>query len=204
MLQSLPAADKILIYLLRRNDAMMLIEIFPWLAEPSLPTILVRTLLAVICAGAVGYDRNIHGASAGLRTHMLVCVGAMIATSTGQFASIFYSADATRIGAQVVSGIGFLGAGTIMVTKKNHIHGLTTAAGRWAAACIGIALGLGFYEGALVGAVMVYITIHMLRNFSLSLRKNHADDIAADEIGNREADRAIAEAAERAGKSEDR
>ena len=198
MLQSLPAADKILIYLLRRNDAMMLIEIFPWLAEPSLPTILVRTLLAVICAGAVGYDRNIHGASAGLRTHMLVCVGAMIATSTGQFASIFYSADATRIGAQVVSGIGFLGAGTIMVTKKNHIHGLTTAAGLWAAACIGIALGLGFYEGAVVGAVMVYVTIHMLRGLSLSLRKKHAEVIASDEAGNREADKAIAEATAKA------
>ena len=68
---------------------MMLIDIFPWLAEPSLPTILIRTLLAVVCAGAVGYDRNIHGASAGLRTHMLVCVGAMIATSTGQFAALY-------------------------------------------------------------------------------------------------------------------
>lgn len=183
---------------------MMIIDLIPWLAEPSLPTILIRTLLAVICAGAVGYDRNIHGASAGLRTHILVCVGAMIATSTGQFASIYYGADATRIGAQVVSGIGFLGAGTIMVTKRNHIHGLTTAAGLWAAACIGIALGLGFYEGAIVGAVIVYITIHMLRNLSLSLRKNHADDIAADEIGNREADRAIADATERAGKPEER
>ena len=179
---------------------MMIIDLIPWLAEPSLPTILIRTLLAVICAGAVGYDRNIHGASAGLRTHILVCVGAMIATSTGQFAAMYYGADATRIGAQVVSGIGFLGAGTIMVTKRNHVHGLTTAAGLWAAACIGIALGLGFYEGA----VIVYITIHMLRNLSLSLRKSHADDIAADEIGNREADKAIAEAAERAGKSEDR
>ncbi len=180
---------------------MMLIELFPWLSEPSLPTILIRTLLAVVCAGAVGYDRNIHGASAGLRTHMLVCVGAMIATSTGQFASIFYGADATRIGAQVVSGIGFLGAGSIMVTKKNHIHGLTTAAGLWAAACIGIALGLGFYEGAIVGAIVVYITIHMLRELSLSLRKKHSDVIASDAAGNREADIAIAEATEKAMRS---
>jgi putative Mg2+ transporter-C (MgtC) family protein len=105
----------------------------------------------------------------------------MLATSTGQFASVYYGADATRIGAQVVSGIGFLGAGTIMVTKGNNIHGLTTAAGLWAAACIGIALGLGFYEGALVGAVVVYITIHMLRNLSQSLRKNHANEADKDE-----------------------
>ena len=176
---------------------MMLVDIFPWLLTPSLPTILVRTLLAVICAGAVGYDRNIHGASAGLRTHILVCVGAMLAMSTGQFASMYYSADATRIGAQVVSGIGFLGAGTIMVTKKNHIHGLTTAAGLWAAACIGLALGIGFYEGAIVGAIMVYVTIHMLRKFSLSLRKNHAADIAADDAANKAADKSIEEAASR-------
>ncbi|MBR7088631.1 MAG: MgtC/SapB family protein [Mogibacterium sp.] len=175
---------------------MMIADIFPWLLVPSLPTILIRTVLAVICAGAVGYDRNIHGASAGLRTHILVCVGAMLAMSTGQFASMYYSADATRIGAQVVSGIGFLGAGTIMVTKKNHIHGLTTAAGLWAAACIGLALGIGFYEGAIVGAIVVYVTIHMLRRFSLSLRKAHADDIAADNAGNREADKAISAAEE--------
>lgn len=174
---------------------MYLTDIFPWLLEPTLPTVLVRTLLAVICAGALGYDRNIHGASAGLRTHILVCVGAMIATSTGQFAALHYSADMTRIGAQVVSGIGFLGAGTIMVTKRNHIQGLTTAAGLWAAACIGIALGIGFYEGAIVGAIIVYVTIHMLRQLSLSLRKDHADDIADDMIDNMEADEAIRDAA---------
>ena len=81
-----------------------------------------------------------------------------------------------------------------MVTKKNHIHGLTTAAGLWAAACIGIALGLGFYEGAIVGAVVVYITIHMLRELSLSLRSKHADVIASDAAGNNAADRAIEEA----------
>lgn len=173
---------------------MMIVDLVPWLQTPSLPTILIRTLLAVVCAGAVGYDRNIHGASAGLRTHILVCVGAMLAMSTGQFASMYYSADATRIGAQVVSGIGFLGAGSIMVTKKNHIHGLTTAAGLWAAACIGLALGIGFYEGAIVGAIVVYVTIHMLRKFSLSIRKAHAGDIAADNAGNRDADKALEEA----------
>lgn len=161
---------------------MMLVDIFPWLLTPSLPTILIRALLAVICGGALGYDRNIHGASAGLRTHILVCVGAMLAMSTGQFAAMYYSADATRIGAQVVSGIGFLGAGTIMVTKKNHVHGLTTAAGLWAAACIGLALGIGFYEGGLVGAVIVYVTIHMLRRFSHSNRKARAASFDSDEV----------------------
>lgn len=172
----------------------MLVDIFPWLLVPSLPTILIRTMLAVICAGAVGYDRNIHGASAGLRTHILVCVGAMLAMSTGQFSSMYYSADATRIGAQVVSGIGFLGAGTIMVTKHNHIQGLTTAAGLWAAACIGLALGIGFYEGAIVGAVIVYITIHVLRKFSLSIREDREDDTAHDEAAGRAADKAVEDA----------
>lgn len=150
-----------------------IVEIFPILAQPNLISILVRTVLAIICAGLIGYDRHTHGAPAGLRTHILVCVGAMIAMSTGQYTSlVFGSADITRIGAQVVSGIGFLGAGSIIVTRSNHIAGLTTAAGLWASACIGLALGVGFYEGALVGTVAVYFTESIIRGWSKSLKKN--------------------------------
>lgn len=149
----------------------MLVDKFPWLLQPTLPTILIRTLLALLCAGAIGYDRNVHGAAAGLRTHILVCVGAMLAIMTGQFAAIYYAGkiDVTRIGAQVVSGIGFLGAGSIIMTKSQHIQGLTTAAGLWASACIGLAIGIGFYEGAVVGTIAVYFTEHMLRRVSKSI-----------------------------------
>ena len=73
-------------------------------------------------------------------------------------------------------GIGFLGAGSIIVTRGNRIQGLTTAAGLWASACIGLAIGIGFYEGAVVGAVAVYITERMLRSLSKSIRPSKAEN----------------------------
>ena len=159
---------------------MMISDYFPILAEPNIVALLLRTLLAILCAGIIGYDRNAHGASAGLRTHILVCLGAMIAMSTGQFAAMRYSADITRIGAQVVSGIGFLGAGSIIVNKR-HITGLTTAAGLWASACIGLALGIGFYEGALLGTAAVFFTERVLRSFSKNIPVKRPDDPEQDD-----------------------
>lgn len=151
---------------------MMISDIFPILREPNIIALLVRTALAIICAGIIGYDRDTHGAPAGFRTHILVCVGAMIAMSTGQFAAMYYTTDVQRIGAQVVSGIGFLGAGSIMVNKR-HVTGLTTAAGLWASACIGLALGIGFYEGALVGTVAVFFTERALRGISKRIKQEY-------------------------------
>lgn len=150
----------------------LIVDYLPFLAEPNLLSIIVRAIFAILCAGLIGYDRNTRGADAGIRTHILVCIGAMIAMSTGQFAVLYFnSGDITRIGAQVVSGIGFLGAGSIIVTRSNHISGLTTAAGLWASACIGLAIGVGFYEGAIVGTIAVYFTERWLRGLSKSLRK---------------------------------
>ena len=140
----------------------MIVDKFPWLLEPNLLTLIIRTLLAIICAGVIGFERDAHGSAAGLRTHILVCLGAMIAMSTGVFAATHFSGDASRIGAQVVSGIGFLGAGTIMV-NKGHIKGLTTAAGLWTSACIGLAIGTGFYEAAIVGSIAVLIVERWLK-----------------------------------------
>lgn len=149
----------------------VLVEVFPWLGDPSLLSMFIRIIAAIICAGLIGYDRDMHGAPAGLRTHILVCVGAVIAMSTGQFASLMYgSSDITRIGAQVASGIGFLGAGSIIVTRRNHVAGLTTAAGLWASACIGLAIGVGFYEGALVGTAAVYFAERYLRKLSKNIK----------------------------------
>lgn len=165
----------------------MIVDRFPWLLEPNILTITIRTILALLCAGVIGSDRNLHGAAAGMRTHILVCIGAMLAMSTGQFTFLMYGAgDPTRIGAQVVSGIGFLGAGSIIVTRSNRVSGLTTAAGLWASACIGLAIGVGFYEGALVGTVAVYVTERMLRRVSKSLRpdaERNRDDAPAEESG---------------------
>ena len=140
----------------------MIVDKFPWLLEPNLLTLIIRTHLAIICAGVIGFERDAHGSAAGLRTHILVCLGAMIAMSTGVFAATHFSGDASRIGAQVVSGIGFLGAGTIMV-NRGHIKGLTTAAGLWTSACIGLAIGTGFYEAAIVGSIAVLIVERWLK-----------------------------------------
>ncbi len=153
----------------------MLVDKFPWLLQPNIFTILIRAALALLCASIIGYERNVRGAPAGLRTHILVCIGSMLAMSTGQFAAMYYTTDIARIGAQVVSGIGFLGAGSIIVTRANKIAGLTTAAGLWATACIGLAIGIGFFEGALVGAVVVFFTEHTLRGVSHSSAKYHQD-----------------------------
>lgn len=157
---------------------MMLVDQFPWLLQPTLPTMILRMVMVFLCAGAIGFKRDESGAQAGFRTHILVCLGAMLTMSTGQFAYLYMgsSVEPTRIGAQVVSGIGFLGAGTIIVNRRNnHISGLTTAAGLWASACIGLAIGIGFYEGAVVGTVAVYFTEQTLRKWSkerIQSRKN--------------------------------
>lgn len=160
----------------------MLVDRFPWLLEPNLITLLIRTLLALLCAGIIGYDRNAHGSAAGIRTHILVCIGAMMAMCTGEFVSLYYNADANRIGAQVVSGIGFLGAGTIIV-HKGHISGLTTAAGLWASACIGLAIGTGFYEAAIVGTIAVFFVERLMRNMSknILIKHGHYDEPARDD-----------------------
>ena len=149
----------------------MLADNYPWLLEPNLLTMIIRTLLALLCAGVIGYERDAHGSAAGLRTHILVCIGAMIAMSTGVFAATHFSGDVSRIGAQVVSGIGFLGAGTIMV-NRGHIKGLTTAAGLWASACIGLAIGTGFYEAAIVGTISVLFVERGLKFMKKKFMKN--------------------------------
>lgn len=116
----------------------------------NLFTVLIRIGLAVLFGGIIGNERGKHGSQAGLRTHILVCLGAAMTSLVGMYANeiLGYSGDPFRIAAQVVSGIGFLGAGMIIVKSGNAITGLTTAAGMWTTATIGIALGIGFYSGA--------------------------------------------------------
>lgn len=126
-------------------------------------TILIRILLSIIVGGIIGLERGIKSKSAGFRTYMLVCLGSAMVMMTNQFIyETFDSGDPTRMGAQVVSGIGFLGAGTILVTHRNQIRGLTTAAGLWVAACLGLAVGIGFYTGAVLGGITVLFILTLL------------------------------------------
>ena len=111
--------------------------------------IATRIILSVLFGGILGMERGMKNRGAGLRTYMLVCLGSCVVMMTNQFLYQSYqSGDPARLGAQVINGIGFLGAGTIIVTKRNQIKGLTTAAGLWTSACAGLALGIGLYEVA--------------------------------------------------------
>ena len=122
--------------------------------------VVLKLVIALICGGLLGIERGRKKRPAGFRTYMLVCIGAALVMMTNQYISELYqTGDPSRMGAQVISGIGFLGAGTIITTGHNRVKGLTTAAGLWAAACIGLAIGIGFYEGAIMGTVMILIVM---------------------------------------------
>ncbi len=154
-------------------------DIINWLREFNIWTALIRLALAFILAGMVGFEREKKGHAAGLRTHILVCMGAALTTLTGIFCAdtLGFGSDPMRIGAQVVSGIGFIGAGTIMVTRGTHVRGLTTAAGLWSTAAIGLALGAGFYEGAIACTLFISIVISRLKGLDhvLNKRKKYMD-----------------------------
>ena len=134
------------------------------LREVTYLAVFLRILMAVIVGGLIGLERGMKNRPAGLRTYMLVCTGACLIMLTNQYIyQTFQTGDPTRMAAQVVNGIGFLGAGTIIVTRRNQIKGLTTAAGLWSAAGVGLALGIGFYEAALVGSVAIFIVMTLLQ-----------------------------------------
>jgi len=125
-------------------------------------SITVRLLLALLCGGILGIERERRKQPAGFRTYMLVCVSSALVMMTNQFLTEKYPGiDPSRMGAQVISGIGFLGAGTIIVTGRNRVRGLTTAAGLWAAACIGLAIGIEFYTGAIIGCALILLVMEV-------------------------------------------
>lgn len=140
---------------------------FESIRQINLLSICIRFFLALVCGGLIGLERGRKGRAAGFRTHILVCIGSCMTMMTGQYAHQFLVAgtDPTRIGAQVISGIGFLGAGTIIITAPNKVKGLTTAAGLWTSACIGLAIGIGFYEAALIGTIFVLLAITVLHKW---------------------------------------
>ena len=139
--------------------------------ELTLTAVFVRIAAAVFLGGIIGRERGMKNRPAGLRTDMLVCLGACVVMIINQYAfQVYDTGDPVRLGAQVVSGIGFLGAGTIIVTSHNQIKGLTTAAGLWAAACIGLAVGIGLYEAALAAGLAVYLVLTVLHNWDYRMR----------------------------------
>ncbi len=139
-------------------------------------TVILRVILAALAGALVGLEREFHGRAAGLRTHMMVALGAALTTMIGLFAvrELGISSDPLRVGAQVISGVGFLGAGTILLRGGgSRITGLTTAAGLWTAASIGLAVGMGFYLGAFatVAAVMLTFTLISRLEFHMNRKR---------------------------------
>ena len=137
-----------------------------YLRGANLSATAFRLLLAMLFGGIIGLERGRRRRPAGFRTHILVCMGAALAMCISQYLAITLgqSTDISRLGAQVINGIGFLGAGTIVVTGRQQVKGLTTAAGLWASACMGLAIGAGYYECAVLACITIFLTITVLNN----------------------------------------
>ena len=161
--------------------------------------VVLRLFVAAICGGLIGIDRGRKRRAAGFRTYMLVCMGAALTIVLGAYLSMQIkdawglknaSTDVSRFGAQVINGIGFIGAGTIIVTGRQQVKGMTTAAGLWASACMGLAIGAGFWAAAVIGCSCIILTIVVfskLESFILSHSRNvnifvefeNADDLSS-------------------------
>lgn len=142
-------------------------DIMQQLTDVTTLSVIVRIVLSIILGGIIGIERGSRNHPAGFRTHILVCVGACLAMLTNQyiFENLSDLSDPARIGAQVITGVGFLGVGTILVTGRHKIKGLTTAAGLWASACMGLAIGIGFYLGAIVAGICIFLALSLFSKF---------------------------------------
>ncbi|MDR2842563.1 MAG: MgtC/SapB family protein [Spirochaetaceae bacterium] len=142
------------------------------LHELNFFSLIIRSFLAVLLGGILGFERSKNHRPAGFRTHMLVCFGAALVMMTNQFVwQTYHVSDPVRLGAQVISGIGFLGAGSIILNGRNQVRGITTAAGLWAAACCGLAIGIGFYSGAIAAGFVIYGIMAVMRRIDDQILK---------------------------------
>ena len=141
-----------------------MLEQLDFLRDLNSWSVLLRPFVAACLGGLIGLERERKRRPAGFRTYMLVCMGAALAMMLGQYVDSLGGtrSDMSRFGAQVINGIGFLGAGTILVTGKQEVKGLTTAAGLWASACMGLAIGAGFYEAVLLAALLIFFVVRIL------------------------------------------
>ena len=153
-----------------------MLSIFDGIRDITVLSTLIRLLLAVLLGGVIGLERSFKNRPAGFRTHILVCVGASIASMTGiyLYLNMHLPTDISRLGAQVVSGLGFIGGGTIIVINNKKIKGLTTAAGLWTCGIIGLAVGAGFYEGAILGTGLVLLAETLFSVLGAKIAHNEA------------------------------
>ena len=137
----------------------------------------LRMVMAVICGGLIGIEREHKRRPAGFRTHILICLGAALTTLTSQYIYLQLNlfTDLARLGAQVIAGIGFIGAGAIIVTKRRQVKGLTTAAGLWTSAIVGLALGAGYFEAGLIATALILLVELVLSRFEWFLMSTARD-----------------------------
>lgn len=154
---------------------MWIVEAYEYLTLFNPVSVIVRLVLAMLVGGLIGIERGKQGRAAGMRTHILVCIGAALTVMIGFYARDTFglvNSDPLRISAQVISGIGFLGVGTILIKGRFQITGLTTAACVWATATIGLAIGAGFYVGALGAFAATFLTVTVLHKLEYKLGKS--------------------------------
>ena len=143
--------------------------------------VIIRLFVACILGGLIGFEREHNHRPAGFRTHILVCVGAALVMLTSEFVFLRFNntntnIDPARLGAQVISGIGFLGAGTIIRYGVN-VKGLTTAASIWAVGCVGIACGIGFYVGAVIASLTIYLVLIIFKYIENKISQRGSEEV---------------------------
>ncbi|WP_194610670.1 MgtC/SapB family protein [Clostridium vitabionis] len=137
--------------------------------------IIIRLTVALVVGLVIGIDRGLKHRGAGIKTHALVCLGSALVMLTSEYIAIQFPevrADMNRMGAQVISGVGFLGVGTIIVTGRHQVRGLTTAAGLWTCACLGLAAGIGFIDGAIYALVFVVFIFKVFNRLDIYVREH--------------------------------
>lgn len=136
--------------------------------------VVIRLFFALLVGLVVGIDRELKRRGAGIKTHVLVCIGSAVVMVTSQYLMIEFGGDmdVSRMGAQVISGVGFLGVGTIIVTGRNQVRGLTTAASLWVCACVGLAAGVGYIQGVLIALVLLIFTLRILGKLDVVVHRH--------------------------------
>ena len=152
------------------------------LTDITVLSIVVRILLSTFCAGTLGFERERHNQAAGFRTYIIVSDASALVMMTNIFVAGIGETDLVRMSASVITGLGFLGAGTILVTRNQEVRGLTTAAGLWAVAIIGTAFGAGFYAGGIICYAFIFLAMQVLRRVDLRIRKTQRVSTAYFEV----------------------
>lgn len=134
-----------------------------YFVEWNIQNIVIRVIVATVLGGIIGLDRGMKHRGAGTKTITIVCLGATLVMLTEQYIQVYLPglANMNRLGAQVISGVGFIGVGTIIISR-HRVRGLTTAATLWASACVGLAVGIGFVEGGILITAMMLASLHAL------------------------------------------